>query len=143
MCIRDRAAPAFSGAGIGDGEAGLAGVDAICDFAAETAEGFSITLGMVNPIAPTSGRDDVAAWLAAAAEKPDDVAPLLEQLPPMLQGTGRRGMACLSDGGFSMDDAAVLVELSAIARARGTDGWPTATLKYLQEGPCRDAGLLP
>ena len=141
----EQAAPALFGNGVGVDGAGVEGVEAICEFAKETGEFFAITMGAISPIAAASGRDDIGAWVSAAAASSSaaDAAPLLEQLPGMLRGVGKRGLACLNEeGGFSMDDAEVLVALSGLARAHGTDGWPAPAVRYLEEGPAGAAGIL-
>lgn len=140
VCVEsavDAEVPALNGNGIGEDNAGLAGAETICDFAAETAEFFAITLGAISTLAPNSGRDDIVAWLA---QSPPDI----NALPPLLRGVGKRGLACLNEeGGFSMDDVQALAALSALARAEGTADWPKPALRYLEDGPCAAAGLLP
>ena len=129
-------APALCGKGvvIGDDAGSVEGLERICDFAIDTADAFSITIAAISTIAPSASRDDVVAWLAepSAAALP----PLLKGATRPMGGINRPGVACVNEGGLSMDDVDVLVALAALARDAGTDGWPEASLSYIRDSPC-------
>ena len=161
-------APALFGAGVGISDnAGLAGVEEICEFAEANGAAMAATMRDVTPLAPPSGRAEVEEWLeearAAALGGDDDLTGLLDRLAGLLGGGGdgseskvqfgaraaqrarlAAAYASLSNGGFGLEDAAALAALSALAsRAGGTHHWPEAARDYFEESrACRQAGLL-
>lgn len=161
-------APALFGAGVGISDnAGIAGVEEICEFAEANGAAMAATMRDVTPLAPPSGRAEVLEWLeearAAALGGDDDLTGLLDRLAGLLGGGGdgseskvqfgaraaqrarlAAAYASLSNGGFGLEDAAALAALSALAsRAGGTHHWPEAARDYFEESrACRQAGLL-
>ena len=118
--------PRLDGPGVPDpgGKGGLCTYGEICSFAFAVAKP---PPGGQPKVSPATGREDVAAWLAA---------PSAATFEPLLFGkqADDDGTPCLNAWGISLDDAAVLPVLKSLGPAEASD-----KVKAYVEGNCAKA----
>ena len=126
----DEPLPRIEGSGVpsSGGDGGLNSYGEICSFAVGVAQ-----KSQVGVVAPATGREDVAAWLAAPSAA--SFVPLLRGVQP-----GDR-TPCLNAWGLSMDDAAVLPVLKVLLDGSDADSDEVQMLRQYVASSYRKAGM--